>query len=157
MSFRSIFFNLLLLGFLAIFFGFIFRPHQKIDTDPSQIIEGKKGDLNYYLTVFGNPKKGLRRSLILVLHPTGGKGDTHLKLWKKEADRHGIMVTADAPGRTPEQQHRAGNLVTSLEILLVQIEVDTKGRAVILADGMNGFGIAEAAHVFAQRLLVEEA
>src|SRR5205085_7102173 len=72
-------------------------------------------------------------------------------------DRPRVVVAADAAGRAPEQQHRAGDLAAGLEISLVHGKVDAHRRPVILADGVDGRGVTEAAHVFGERLLAEEA
>src|SRR5262245_62249117 len=72
-------------------------------------------------------------------------------------DRLGVVMAADAPRRAPQQQHRAGDFSSGLEVLRVHLEVDTEGRAIILAHGVHGRRILEAADVFGERRLVEEA
>src|SRR5215813_4539275 len=72
-------------------------------------------------------------------------------------DRLRVMMAADAAGRAPQDQHRTGDFSASVEVLRVHLEVDTEGRAIILAHGVHGRRILEAADVFGERRLVEEA
>ena len=67
-----------------------------------------------------------------------------------------LAVAADAAGRAPQNERRARDLLARLEVLGVHLEIDPGAGAVILADGADGFRIAEAALVFLQRLLAEE-
>jgi hypothetical protein len=60
---------------------------------------------------------------------------------------HRFVVAADAAGRAPKQQQRTGDLAAGGEILGIHREVDAVGGTVVLAHGVNGRGIAEAALV----------
>src|SRR5665213_2970749 len=62
--------------------------------------------------------------------------------------RRRLAVATDAAGCAPQQQHRALDLAAGLEILGVHVEIDAEAGAIILADGVDGFRIAEAALVF---------
>src|SRR5215212_1071209 len=67
-----------------------------------------------------------------------------------------LMIAADAAGRAPQQQQRRADLAAGGKILGVHLQIDAEGRAIVLADGVERFRIAEAAHVFGERLLAEE-
>src|SRR5436190_2098528 len=69
----------------------------------------------------------------------------------------GLVVAADAAGGAAGQQQRARNLAAGLEVGLVHGQVDLHASAIVLADGVDGFGMAEAALVFGERLFTEEA
>src|SRR4051812_30929800 len=55
----------------------------------------------------------------------------------------------------PQGERRAGELATGGAVLAVMDEVDGGGGAVILAHRVDRRGVAEAAEIFAQRLLAE--
>ena len=68
-----------------------------------------------------------------------------------------LWLRPTAAGGAPQQQQRASDLAAGGEILLVHREIDAVGRAIVLAHGVDGRRIAEAALVFGERLLAEEA
>src|SRR5262249_32252927 len=68
-----------------------------------------------------------------------------------------FVVAADAARRAPQQQQRAPDSSAGFEVLGVRLEIDPEGRAIVLAHGVDGLGIAEAAHVLRKRFFVEEA
>lgn len=63
-----------------------------------------------------------------------------------------LGVAPDAAGCAPQDQRRAINFAAGVEILVVMDEVDAGAGAVVLADGVDGLGVSEAALVFGERL-----
>ena len=68
-------------------------------------------------------------------------------------DRQGVIGPVDHPLGAPKHEQGAGDL--ALQVGAVVRQVDAGGGAVVLADGVNGFRVAEAALVFGKRLLGE--
>src|SRR5579864_2855643 len=66
-------------------------------------------------------------------------------------------VAADAAGRAPQQQHRAGDLAPGFEVFGVHVEIDAGAGAIILAHGMHRRRIAEIALVLGECRRIEEA
>src|SRR5499427_8457009 len=72
-------------------------------------------------------------------------------------DLHGFVIAADAAGRAPQQQHRAGYLAPGGEVRGIHVEIDAMGGAIVLAHGVDGGRIAEIALVLGERRRIEEA
>src|SRR6266849_2883177 len=68
-----------------------------------------------------------------------------------------FVIAPDRPGSPPQQQDRAFDFASGGKILGVHVEVYSEGRAIVLAHGVDGGRVAEAAYVFGQRFLTEKA
>src|SRR5262245_4460558 len=69
----------------------------------------------------------------------------------------GPAVSADAAGRAPQQKNGTRDLPPRFEVFGIHLEIDTGRSAIVLADGVDGRGIAEASFVFRQCFGIEKA
>ncbi len=67
------------------------------------------------------------------------------------------MWLRPTPPSHPKATEPGTRSCAGFEVLGIHLEIDAKRGAIVLADGVNGFRIAEAAFVFGKRRRIEEA